>query len=178
MLFRRPLRLTGGAFVLPAGGAALLGRGPDHEAATAALWSPRDPATFGGLVHYASLAANSHNAQAWRFRKTAGGIAILPDLSRALPVADADHHHLYASLGCAAENLMLAAGMAGRSAALDFRPEGDGRVEVALAPGGAADPLSAPSCPASARARTMTVGRCRRPIWRRWKRPRASGAPR
>lgn len=119
----------------------MLTRGPDHDAATAALWSPRDPATLEGLVHYATLAANSHNAQGWRFRPTAEGMAILPDMSRVLPVADVDHHHLYASLGCAAENLMLAAGAAGRSSALAFAPEGDGRVEVALGMEGAADPL-------------------------------------
>lgn len=119
----------------------MLTQGPDHDAATAALWSERDPATFEGLVHYATLAANSHNAQAWRFRRMPDGVAILPDLSRALPVADADHHHLYASLGCAAENLMLAAGAAGRSSALSFAAEGDGRVDIALGSGGAPDPL-------------------------------------
>ena len=117
------------------------GRGPGHDAAAAALWSARDPAAFVGLVHYATLAANSHNAQAWRLRQTAGGIAILPDMTRALPVADADHHHLYASLGCAAEKLMLAAGATGRSAALDFVPEGAGRVEIALGSAGVTDPL-------------------------------------
>ncbi|MFC7704544.1 Acg family FMN-binding oxidoreductase [Plastorhodobacter daqingensis] len=120
----------------------MLTRGPDHDAATAALWAARDPGTFMGLVHHATLAANSHNAQAWRFRPTAEGVAILPDMSRALPVADGDHHHLYASLGCAAENLMLAAGAAGRSAELGFVPDGEGRVEIGLAEGGGADPLS------------------------------------
>ena len=119
----------------------MLNRRPDHDAATTALWAARDPATLDGLVHYATLAANSHNAQGWRFRPTAKGVAILPDMTRTLPVADGDHHHLYASLGCAAENLMLAAGAAGRSAALDFEPEGEGRVEIALAEGGGADPL-------------------------------------
>ncbi|MGY6410808.1 MAG: Acg family FMN-binding oxidoreductase [Alkalilacustris sp.] len=119
----------------------MLTRGPDHDAATAALWAARDPATLEGLVHYATLAANTHNAQPWRFRPTAEGVAILPDMTRALPVADGDHHHLYASLGCAAENLMLAAGATGRSPALDFTPEGEGRVEIALAKGGGADPL-------------------------------------
>jgi nitroreductase len=136
---RRTVLLAGGAAALAAGGFAL-GRGPDHDAATAALWSSRDPATFEGLVHYATLAANSHNAQAWRFRRTAEGAAILPDLSRALPVADPDHHHLHASLGCAAENLMLAAG---RAAALAFAPSGEGRVEIALGGAVAPDPLAA-----------------------------------
>lgn len=119
----------------------MLTRGPDHDAATAALWSPRDPSTFEGLVHYATLAANSHNAQAWRFRRTPAGVSILPDMTRALPVADADNHHLYASLGCAVENLMLAAGAAGRSSALDFVTGSDGRVEIALGADGVADPL-------------------------------------
>jgi hypothetical protein len=141
MLSRRTLLLTGGALVLAAGG-YLLTRGSDHDAATAALWSPRDASTFAGLVHYATLAANSHNAQAWRFRATTEGVAILPDMRRALPVADADHHHLYASLGGAAENLMLAAAAAGRSAALSFVPEGDGRVEIGLGSEGTPDPLS------------------------------------
>lgn len=121
----------------------MLFRGPHHDAATAALWSSRDPATLDGLVHYATLAANSHNAQAWRFRQTADGIAIWPDMTRALPVADADHHHLYASLGSAAENLMQAASAAGQSSALDFVPDGAGRLEIALGQGGRPDPLFA-----------------------------------
>jgi nitroreductase len=141
MLSRRSLLLTGGAFAVAAGGGYLLTRGPDYGAATAALWSSRDPATFEGLVHYACLAANSHNAQAWRFRQTAEGAAILTDMTRALPVADTDHHHLFASLGCAAENLMLAAGAAGRSSALAFISEGEGRVDVALGQEGSPDPL-------------------------------------
>jgi hypothetical protein len=138
---RRSLLLAGGAVATAATGGHMLARGPDHDTATAALWSARDPARFEGLVHYATLAANSHNAQAWRFRQTAAGVAILPDLGRALPIADPDDHHLYASLGCAAENLMLAAGMAGRSSALDFLPAGAGRVEIALGQAGSPDPL-------------------------------------
>lgn len=141
MLTRRSLLLTGGALVLAAISGTMLARRVDHDAATAALWSQRDPTTFDGLVHYATLAANSHNAQGWRFRQTAAGVAILPDMARALPVADADHHHLYASLGCAAENLMLAAGATGRSAAIDFVASGEGQVEVALGQDGSRDPL-------------------------------------
>jgi nitroreductase len=36
-------------------------------------------------------------------------MTILPDLTRRCPVVDPDDHHLYTSLGCAAENLLLAA---------------------------------------------------------------------
>ena len=38
---------------------------------------------------------------------------VLPELSRRCPQVDPDDHHLYASLGCAAENLRLAAQAAG-----------------------------------------------------------------
>lgn len=72
------------------------------------------------LVRYATLAANSHNAQAWIFRADARGIDIRPDLSRRTPVVDPDDHHLYASLGCAAENLSIAARARGRSTDVQF----------------------------------------------------------
>ena len=65
------------------------------------------------LVRYATLAANSHNTQPWRFRIAKGEIRILPDLSRRTPAVDPDDHHLHASLGCAAENLALAAAAVG-----------------------------------------------------------------
>lgn len=61
------------------------------------------------LVRQAILAASSHNTQPWKFRLERDAIAILPDLSRRCPAVDPDDHHLYASLGCAAENLILAA---------------------------------------------------------------------
>ena len=65
------------------------------------------------LVRYATLAASSHNTQPWKFKCESGRIVILPDLSRRCPAVDPDDHHLYASLGCAAENLVLAAQAAG-----------------------------------------------------------------
>ena len=65
------------------------------------------------LVRYATLAASSHNTQPWKFKLAPGRIVILPDLARRCPAVDPDDHHLYASLGCAAENLLLAARAAG-----------------------------------------------------------------
>jgi nitroreductase len=65
------------------------------------------------LVQYATLAASSHNTQPWKFRLEPKRITLLPDLSRRCPEVDPDDHHLYASLGCAAENLLLAAQAAG-----------------------------------------------------------------
>jgi len=65
------------------------------------------------LVRYATLAASSHNTQPWQFTLEPDRISILPDLLRRCPAVDPDDHHLYASLGCAAENLLLAAEAAG-----------------------------------------------------------------
>jgi hypothetical protein len=87
------------------------------------------------LVRYATLAPSSHNTQCWRFECDAGGIAIRPDLARRCPVVDPDDHHLHASLGCAAENLLLAAAAHGLDADIDPGvPAGEG-MRVVMAPG-------------------------------------------
>lgn len=85
------------------------------------------------LVRYATLAPSSHNTQCWKFAIEPDAITILPDLSRRCPVVDPDDHHLYVSLGCAAENLVQAArahGLRG-DAAFD---EARSAVRVALSP--------------------------------------------
>jgi nitroreductase len=68
---------------------------------------------YANLVRYATLAASSHNTQPWKFKVEPGRILILPDLTRRCPEVDPDDHHLYGSLGCAAENLLLGAQAAG-----------------------------------------------------------------
>ena len=84
------------------------------------------------LIRYATLAANGHNTQAWRFRETAAGIDILPDLSRRTPVVDPDDHHLFINLGCAAENLSLAMAANGQGGEMTVDPEG--AIHVAYGP--------------------------------------------
>ena len=76
------------------------------------------------LIRFATLAANGHNTQPWLFEHSPEAIRILPDHSRATPVVDPDDHHLWASLGCAAENLSLAAGQAGQGGAISLTDEG------------------------------------------------------
>ncbi|HRP77357.1 MAG TPA: Tat pathway signal protein [Rhodocyclaceae bacterium] len=88
-----------------------------HLAAVRATWRHHDLGNaardYTPLVRYATLAASSHNTQPWKFRLEPNRIVILPDLSRRCPAVDPDDHHLHASLGCAAENLLLAAQAAG-----------------------------------------------------------------
>jgi hypothetical protein len=98
--------------------------------------------SFRALVRYATLAPSSHNTQCWQFRLEDQAIAILPDLSRRCPVVDPDDHHLYVSLGCAAENLAQAAIAQGLSVNITFDDSGDGVVRVAPDSGSAiATPL-------------------------------------
>lgn len=93
------------------------------------------------LVRYATLAPSSHNTQCWKFAVEAGAITILPDLARRCPAVDPDDHHLFVSLGCAAENLLLAARAHGLIGELSFDASRDA-VRIALQPAAAqATPL-------------------------------------
>jgi len=113
---------AGGALALAgaAGWRSAVGSMGDFESYTAGLRAPMpaDP-KIADVIRYATLAANGHNAQPWRFRVEEGAIDILPDLSRATPVVDPDNHHLFVSLGCAAENLLIAAAATGRAGQLE-----------------------------------------------------------
>jgi hypothetical protein len=80
------------------------------------------PALYRELVRYATLAPSSHNTQCWTFVPGAGVITIKPDLTRRCPVVDPDDHHLYISLGCAAENLAQAGLAHGLRAEFGFDP--------------------------------------------------------
>jgi hypothetical protein len=85
------------------------------------------------LVRYATLAPSSHNTQCWKFALAPDAITILPDLSRRCPAVDPDDHHLFVSLGCAAENLIQAARAHGLRGEAEF-DERQGAVRIALRP--------------------------------------------
>jgi hypothetical protein len=103
------------------GGTAAYRVGSSHRAASRYneavrnTWRPTAENSLIGLainrelVRYATLAASSHNTQCWKFGIEAQMISILPDWSRRCPAVDPDNHHLFVSLGCAAENLIQAA---------------------------------------------------------------------
>ena len=122
---RRQILIGGGSMAVVAAGAAAVGirqtgSSSYHDGAEQAMRAllPVHPADRD-LIRFATLAPNSHNTQAWRFAAAPGRITIHPDFTRRTPVVDPDDHHLFASLGCAAENLALAAaarGMAGEMA--------------------------------------------------------------
>lgn len=90
-----------------------------------------DP-TLQDLVRMATLAANGHNTQPWKFRLGEGGVKILPDLTRRTTVVDPDDHHLYVSLGCAAENLIVSARAHGRLADVTIEEGDEPQIDIAL----------------------------------------------
>jgi Nitroreductase family len=126
MMVNRRTLLIGGAIAIAGAGAVWsgirrMGSMVEYNAAMATLRAPL-PASpdAADLIRFATLAANSHNTQAWQFRAASDKIDILPDLARATPVVDPDNHHLFISLGCAAENLSVAAASRGMPGEVQF----------------------------------------------------------
>jgi hypothetical protein len=78
------------------------------------------PVLLRELVRCATLAANAHNTQAWTFELSPDAISIRPNFSRRTPVVDPDEHHIWTSLGCAAENLIISGAALGRHGDLVF----------------------------------------------------------
>jgi hypothetical protein len=106
---------------------AQMGSSDDYAQAMVELRTPLTTRPdVHNLIRYATLAPSGHNAQPWRFRPAEGRIEILPDLARRTPVVDPDDHHLFVSLGCAAENLALASAATGLPGVVRFDPSGDG----------------------------------------------------
>ena len=93
------------------------------------------------FVRMSTLAANGHNTQPWKFRLEENRISILPDFSRRTQVVDPDDHHLFVSLGCATENLSVAAAAHGRQAEIKIEKEADAQIEIALSTGPSSDEL-------------------------------------
>ena len=85
------------------------------------------------LVHYATLAANGHNTQPWKFSIQENDIEIHPDTTRRLPVVDPDNRELWMSLGCALENLLIAARAKGFSPEVTY-PDAAEFIHIRLTP--------------------------------------------
>lgn len=86
---------------------------------------------FDFLVAQATKAPSGHNTQPWLFKQTNSSIEIHPDFTRKLPAVDPSNRELFVSLGCAAENLCLAANSKGYKAAVSV-DDGTGVITVSL----------------------------------------------
>lgn len=112
----------------------------DYDQATARTWRheetelPRSGLPMRALVRYATLAPSSHNTQCWKFRVADRSVSILPDYQRRCPIVDPDDHHLFVSLGCAAETLVHAAAAMGLRATPVFRADPAEALDISLEP--------------------------------------------
>ena len=76
-----------------------------------------------GMVAAAILAANPHNSQSWMFSVTATSVDVFADLGRRTGALDPFGREQMIGLGCAVENLVLAAGARGYTATVALMPE-------------------------------------------------------
>ncbi len=97
---------------------------------------------FINLVQNATKAPSGHNTQPWQFHLDGNTIEIHPDFSKELPVVDPNHRELFISLGCAAENLIIAASTLGYRSTAQITDDGNIKVQL-LKSEVEADPLAA-----------------------------------
>ena len=95
------------------------------------------------LVAQATQAPSGHNSQPWLFKLNPDSIEVHPDLRRSLPAVDPEHRELYVSLGCAVENLCLAATEKGYASQVTVADSGVITVALTHNPGISPDPLAA-----------------------------------
>jgi hypothetical protein len=101
--------------------------GPAYEPWSADLDGPAPES----LVAAAILAANAHNTQPWVFHVGPERIDVLADMSRTMGTMDPLGRELHLTLGCAIENLVLAARAHGLVPEVALMPDGDGADRVA-----------------------------------------------
>ena len=98
-------------------------------------------ADFEFLVAQAVKAPSGHNTQPWKFRQNESAVEVYPDFDRRLPVVDPDDRELFVSLGCAVENLCLAAQTKGYKSAVSVGDKGVITVSLAEEAGVKPSPL-------------------------------------
>ena len=90
-----------------------------------AAWAQAGPEAHDalGLVRAAVLAANAHNAQPWQFRVADNRIDVFADPTRNLGTMDPLLREMDVSLGCAIENIVVAAPANGMTATVVLLPD-------------------------------------------------------
>jgi hypothetical protein len=137
---RNVLKLLAAGGVTAVGGYALFEYPPwlNYDQSASAIRSPAAqpvtaPGTMRELVRYATLAASGHNTQPWAFAISENAIDIYPDYARHLPAVDPRDRELWISLGCALENLIVAARAAGYVPAVTY-PDAADFIHIGLTP--------------------------------------------
>ena len=84
------------------------------------------------LVNFAVLAPSSHNSQPWRFRIAGNSIIVEPEFRRALPASDKNNRQLFISIGCAVENIIIAAYYFGYKTSVSYNSKGNNIFDVKI----------------------------------------------
>lgn len=92
--------------------------------------TPRGRLEF--LVGFGVLAPSSHNAQPWKFKVNEHSIEVMPERKRAVPIADPKEKYLYTGLGCAIENIVVAADYFGLQPRIIYEPYGNREVAARI----------------------------------------------
>jgi ribosomal protein L7Ae-like RNA K-turn-binding protein len=90
--------------------------------------SSEEKLTF--LLNYAILAPSNYNSQPWKFNVSESEIQVFADKSKWLKVADTDRREQYISIGCALENLIIAAEHFGYNCSVSYFPGPEDLVAV------------------------------------------------
>ena len=143
------LKLTAALGVTAVAGEALVTYAPwlDYDKQVRRSWNApfRKETTLSAqmrdLVGSAVLAPSGHNTQPWKFAISGSTISLLPDFSRRLPAVDPHDRELWISLGCALENLVLAAHAAGYEAEVVYPAPLANHITIHLRPSSVAGPL-------------------------------------
>ncbi len=106
-----------------------VGQGPAYEAWK--NWQEEADQPIMKLVKAAILAANPHNSQPWSFRVSESRIDLFAVTSRNLGAIDPYLREMYIGLGCALENLLLAAKAEGYDYKLTLMPSPGDTTHVA-----------------------------------------------
>jgi hypothetical protein len=131
------LKLSGATVLVLAGGTLwravdqgvfAAGQGPAYEPWLDWQKTDNDPLA---IVRAAVLAANPHNTQPWIFRVTEAQIDLFADEARNLGAVDPYRREMRIGLGCALENLLLAARALGWKPELTLAPDPTDATHVA-----------------------------------------------
>lgn len=135
---RRFLQITGATFIAVAGGAVYrsvdqgvfeVGQGAAYE--TWRTWQANGISPQERIVQAAILASNPHNSQPWLFRIEQDSITLFADTTRQIGTIDPFLREMVIGLGCAVENMVLAARAQGLDAEVMLMPNPADSSEVA-----------------------------------------------
>lgn len=135
---RRFLQTAGITLIAAAGGVVIrsvdqgvfaVGQGPAYE--TWRTWRSDTATPQERIVLAGILASNPHNSQPWLFRIEPDVITLYADITRQIGTIDPFLREMTIGLGCAVENMLLAARAEGLQPELQLMPDPADRTQVA-----------------------------------------------